>query len=222
MGEQLSLKAAMPLAEIIATCRKNVGNTGPRHIWWDDKDYTQYIIHALCAIETSCLHSLNDHYPYHLSYPWPCWDDGNYSYPSLIRRGLLSQRQFCGHSSVPEINLRGVSIGRPKICKLQKHKLTAVSNLCRSLGCFVIWHSFSGRYLAWWIWLEDCHFDNYVLSLTAVLVALWYILENGCITKLHSIPSVTWREQGLWLVPQISKVNGKLDPYYFNKYWVKS
>ena len=31
MGEQLSLKAAMPLAEILATCRKNVSNTGP---WW--------------------------------------------------------------------------------------------------------------------------------------------------------------------------------------------
>ena len=30
MGEQLSLKAAMPLAEILATCRKNVSNTGPR------------------------------------------------------------------------------------------------------------------------------------------------------------------------------------------------
>ena len=30
MEEQLSLKAAMPLAEILATCRKNVSNTGPR------------------------------------------------------------------------------------------------------------------------------------------------------------------------------------------------
>ena len=29
MGAQLSLKAAMPLAEILATCGKNVGNTGP-------------------------------------------------------------------------------------------------------------------------------------------------------------------------------------------------
>ena len=29
MGEQLSLKAAMSLAEILATCRKNVSNTGP-------------------------------------------------------------------------------------------------------------------------------------------------------------------------------------------------
>ena len=33
MGEQLSLKAAMPLAEILATCRKNVSNTGP---WADE------------------------------------------------------------------------------------------------------------------------------------------------------------------------------------------
>ena len=30
MGAQLSLKAAMPLAEILATCRKNVSNTGPK------------------------------------------------------------------------------------------------------------------------------------------------------------------------------------------------
>ena len=29
MGEQLSLKAAIPLAEILAMCRKNVSNTGP-------------------------------------------------------------------------------------------------------------------------------------------------------------------------------------------------
>ena len=29
MGEQLSLKAAIPSAEILATCRKNVSNTGP-------------------------------------------------------------------------------------------------------------------------------------------------------------------------------------------------
>ena len=29
MGEQLSLKAAMPLAEILVTCRKDVSNTGP-------------------------------------------------------------------------------------------------------------------------------------------------------------------------------------------------
>ena len=41
MGEQLSLKAAMPLAEILATCRKNVSNTGPwaklqyeYHLFW--------------------------------------------------------------------------------------------------------------------------------------------------------------------------------------------
>ena len=33
MGEQLSLKAAMPLAEILATCRKNVSNTGPGLLW---------------------------------------------------------------------------------------------------------------------------------------------------------------------------------------------
>ena len=83
------------------------------HIWWDDKDYTQYI-HAFCAVETSCLHSLNGHHPYHLSYPWPWWDDCNYSYPSLIREGFLSQRPFSSRSAVPEINLHYVSIRRTK------------------------------------------------------------------------------------------------------------
>ena len=33
MGAQLSLKAAMPLAEILATCRKNLSNTGPCSLW---------------------------------------------------------------------------------------------------------------------------------------------------------------------------------------------
>ena len=51
-------------------------------------------------------------------------------------------------------------------CKLQKHKLTVLFTLCRSVGCFGVWYSFSGRYLVWWIWLENCHFHNYVLSLT--------------------------------------------------------
>ena len=37
MGEQLSLKAAIPLAEILATCRKNVSNTGPRKTAQDRK-----------------------------------------------------------------------------------------------------------------------------------------------------------------------------------------
>ena len=35
MGAQLSLKAAMPLVEILATCRKNVSNTGPSVATWD-------------------------------------------------------------------------------------------------------------------------------------------------------------------------------------------
>ena len=49
----------------------------PSNNWWDDKDYTQYIIDILCAFETSCLHSSNGQYPYRLSYPWPYWNDGN-------------------------------------------------------------------------------------------------------------------------------------------------
>ena len=128
----------------------------PSHIWWDDKDNTQCIIHVLYAIETSCLYYLNGHYQYRLSYPWPCWD------PSIILQGLMSQSPFCGHSAVPEINLRGVGIGQTKKFKSQKHKLTAFSTLCRSVGRFVIWHTFSGRYLPWWIWWENCPFDNHV------------------------------------------------------------
>ena len=68
----------------------------PSHIWWDYNNSTQDIICALCAIETACLHSLNGHYPYNSIYPQPCWDDSNYSYPSLIRRGT----NVCGHSAI--------------------------------------------------------------------------------------------------------------------------
>ena len=87
-----------------ATVKKNsMGADGmplptaqPSHIWWDYSDYTQDIIAALCAIEPSCLLSLNGHYPYHSIYPHPCWGDGNYSDPSLIRRVA----NICGHSAI--------------------------------------------------------------------------------------------------------------------------
>ena len=111
----------------------------PSHIWWGVKDCSKYIIHSLCSIKTPCLHSLNGHYPYCLSYPCPCWDDGTYGYPSLIRQGHLSHRPFCGHSSVPEINLRGLSIGRTINVSYEKHKLTVFSMLCLSVACFVTW-----------------------------------------------------------------------------------
>ena len=68
----------------------------PSHIWWDYKNYAQDIIYALCAIEPSFLHSLNVHYPYNSINPYPCWDDSNYSYPSLIRR----RTNVCGHSAI--------------------------------------------------------------------------------------------------------------------------
>ena len=42
MGAQLSLKAAMPLAEILATCRKNVSNTGP----WIRPDRQAWDVHG--------------------------------------------------------------------------------------------------------------------------------------------------------------------------------
>ena len=39
MASQLSKKAALPLAKILATCRNNVSNTGPR-----------YLIHPTCHL----------------------------------------------------------------------------------------------------------------------------------------------------------------------------
>ena len=68
----------------------------PSHIWSDYKNYTWDIIYALCAIESSCLHSLEGHYPYNSIYPHPCWDDSNYSYPSQIRGGT----NVCSHSAI--------------------------------------------------------------------------------------------------------------------------
>ena len=68
----------------------------PSHIWRDYKKFTHDIIYALCVIEPSLLHSLNCHYLHNSIYPYPCWDDSNYSYPSLIRRGT----NVCGHSAI--------------------------------------------------------------------------------------------------------------------------
>ena len=81
-------------------------------------------------------------------------------------------------------------------CKLQKYRFIVFSTLCRSVGCFVMWHNFSGRYLAWGIWFSQLCFIAH-WSHTAALVALWSILWGGRMTKLHVICSVTWREQGL-------------------------
>ena len=43
----------------------------PSLIWWDYKNYTQNITYTLCATETTCLHSLNGHNPYHSIYSQP-------------------------------------------------------------------------------------------------------------------------------------------------------
>ena len=50
MGEQLSLKAAMPLAEILATCRKNVSNTGPS--WAGEIHYSDVIMSTMGSQST--------------------------------------------------------------------------------------------------------------------------------------------------------------------------
>ena len=50
------------------------------------------------------------------------------------------------------------------------------------------------RELSFWQLCSIAHWP-----LKATIVALWYILGGGCMAKLHSIHSVTWREQGLWL-----------------------
>ena len=115
--------------------------TQPSHIWWDYKIYTRYLIYAFSAIQPCCLHSSNGHYPHCSIYPHPCWDYGNYSYPSLICRKPLS-------AATPQIYRKFTSVdwvsGEQKKCKLQKHKLTVISTTCTRVGCFVIWHSFRG------------------------------------------------------------------------------
>ena len=111
------------------------------HIWWYHKNYTQDIIYALCAIEPPCLYSLKGHYPHNLIYPHPCWDDSNYSYPFLIHWGT----SVCGHSAIyrKSIAVEWVSDEKKK-CKLRKHNSTLVSMTCTCVGCFLMWHSFSG------------------------------------------------------------------------------
>ena len=110
------------------------------HIWWYHKNYTQDIIYALCAIEPPCLYCLKGHYPHNLIYPHPCWDDSNYSYPFLIH-GDQCLRPL---RNLPEVNCSGVSVGWIKKCKLRKHNSTLVSMTCTCVGCFLMWHSFSG------------------------------------------------------------------------------
>ena len=72
--------------------------TQPSHIWWDYKIYPRYLIYAFSAIQPSCLHFLNGHYRQCSIYPHTCWDYGNYSYPSVIRRKPQSAatQQFYG------------------------------------------------------------------------------------------------------------------------------
>ena len=113
----------------------------PSQIWWDYNTYIQDVIYALCAIETSCLHSLKGHYPYNSIYPHPCWDDSNYSYASLLRRGT----NVCGHSAIYRklIAVERVSDEQKK-CKLLKHKLKVNSTTCTRVRCFRVWHNFSG------------------------------------------------------------------------------
>ena len=81
-----------------------------------------------------------------------------------------------------------VWVSDEQICKLQNID-------CRSVRCFVMWHDFSGRYLASGIWLENYNFHNYVIAHsphTAALVTLWCILGGGRMTALHAICSVPW------------------------------
>ena len=72
----------------------SIGTDSP--ICWDYKNGTQDIIHALCAIKPSILHSLNGYNPSNSIDKHPCWDDSNYSYPSLIRKGT----NVCRHSAI--------------------------------------------------------------------------------------------------------------------------
>ena len=101
---------------------------------------------------------------------------------------------------------------------LQCRKLTYavwVSDEQKNVSCKSInWQHFP-RFIEAWdvLWgdivsVDDISHGEYVMSFwqlfliahwphTAALVALGYILGGGCMTKLHSIRSVTWREQYL-------------------------
>ena len=104
----------------------------PSHIWWYYKNHTQYIIYAIYAIGPSCLHSPKGHYPYNSIYPHPCWDESNYSYPSLIYRGT----NVCDHSAIYRklIALEWVSDEQKNVS----------CTTCTRVWCFLMWHSFSG------------------------------------------------------------------------------
>ena len=79
-------------------------------------------LHDFCAIETSCLLSLNSHYPYHSTYPWPCWDNSNYNYSlpnswgTTVTTAPLQPFHNMG-------NLHKLSECRKKKSNSRKHKL---------------------------------------------------------------------------------------------------
>ena len=70
--------------------------------------------HYLCTLcyWTTMFTVLKSHYPHNSIYPHPCWDDSNYSYPSLIHKGT----NVCGHSAIYRklIVVEWVSVNKKK------------------------------------------------------------------------------------------------------------
>ena len=66
------------------------------------------------------------------------WDDSDYSYPFLIRKGVFAATpQFTGSS------IQWNECRMNKNLKLQLHKLTVISATCTPVECFLMCHSFS-------------------------------------------------------------------------------
>ena len=82
---------------------------------------------------------------YRSIHPWPFWEEGNWSYTSVIRRRPLFARLFSGHSATPAIRVKRSKCRISKILKLQKKKLTMFSATCRRLRCLMMWYSLSGQ-----------------------------------------------------------------------------
>ena len=200
--------------------------TQPSHICWDYKIYTRYLIYAFSAIQPSCLHSLNGHYPHCSIYPHQCWDYGNYSYPSLIRRKPLS-------AATPQFYRKFTSVdwvsGEQKNVSCKNINWQWFPWLAHA--CDVLWYDIvsvdqiaHGKC--------DCRtviFGNYMLSLTGLrelryrpwgihLYTGWWVYDNITLHSLcylarvrpvimtiadnwqqHNLERIWWWVRNLWL-----------------------
>ena len=123
----------------IGTDSESLLTAQPSHIRRNYNNFTLDIIYALCAIAPSCLHSLHGHYLYNSLYPHPRWDDSNYSYLFIIRKGT----SVCGHSAFTGSLFQWAELRMNKKCEVQKHKSTVLFTTFTRVECFLMWHRFS-------------------------------------------------------------------------------